>query len=133
MTDAETIADLERQVATLQQQLRVENNRRRHLEVKAKITPAGLLQSRSYGGGRDLRAELYGSRKRGDEVEQRRAECRWRPARWLRGAGHASLAPSDNEGVPRRPPIGETSDSFQTLAPLSAADVRNPLRRLCPA
>ena len=59
MTDAETIADLERQVATLQQQLRVENNRRRHLEVKAKILAASFNRVRTEA--QDLRAELYGS------------------------------------------------------------------------
>lgn len=59
MTDAETIADLERQVATLQQQLRVENNRRRHLEVKTKILAASFNRVRMEA--QDLRAELYGS------------------------------------------------------------------------
>jgi hypothetical protein len=59
MTDAETIADLERQVATLQQQLRVENNRRRHLEVEAKILAASFNRIRMEA--QDLRAELYGS------------------------------------------------------------------------
>ena len=59
MTDAETIADLERQVATLQQQLRVENNRRRHLEVKTKILAASFNRVRMEA--QDLRTELYGS------------------------------------------------------------------------
>ena len=57
--DKQRIAALERQVATLQQQLRVENNRRRHLEVKAKILAASFNRVRMEA--QDLRAELYGS------------------------------------------------------------------------
>ena len=104
--DQQRIAALERQVATLQQQLQVENNRRRHLEVKAKILAASFNRVRMEA--QDLRAELFGERgvaQRGDAVERRRADRRWRPARWLRGAGNASLAQSDNERLPSRPPM----------------------------
>ena len=56
--DKQRIAALERQVATLQQRLRIENNRRRHLEVKAKMLAAALSRVRMEA--QDLRAELYG-------------------------------------------------------------------------
>jgi hypothetical protein len=57
--DKQSIAVPERQVAMLQQRLRVENNQRRHLEVKVKILPAAFNRARMEA--QDLRAELYGS------------------------------------------------------------------------
>ena len=73
----------------------------------SKRRSGSLLQSRSYGGA-GLTCRAVGERgvaQRGDAVERRRADRRWRPARWLRGAGNASLAQSDNERLPSRPPM----------------------------
>jgi chromosome segregation ATPase len=62
----QTIADLERQVATLQHQLRLENNRRRHLEVRAAQLQAAWWSARKEVWG--ARSELYESEAINDQL-----------------------------------------------------------------
>ena len=64
--DKQTIADLERQVATLQHQLRLENNRRRHLEVRAAQLQAAWWSARKELWG--ARSELYESEAINDQL-----------------------------------------------------------------
>ena len=83
MTDVERIAELcsrghqwpttsrrslilERQVATLQHQLRLENNRRRHLEVRAAQLQAAWWSARKEVWG--ARSELYESEAINDQL-----------------------------------------------------------------
>jgi hypothetical protein len=83
LTDVERIAELcsrghqwpgdangrrqaERQVATLQHQLRLENNRRRHLEVRAAQLQAAWWSARKEVWG--ARSELYESEAINDQL-----------------------------------------------------------------